>query len=155
MVEYIGLSTTISKLTDTFGIEFLESPLTLIDQHPVTGAEVTNGNVKDYTIDYQQSMNMFDKGGNHAFIFPAKYKRTFGLKEYVLNDAQPSGWVEWWNGKVDGNLGNIPLDGFQVFETNKLGVSKCKLYLSIGHRTETKEITLDYSSTTMASAVVG
>ncbi|KAF4563755.1 hypothetical protein EYR36_002996 [Pleurotus pulmonarius] len=65
--------------TMTFSISLENSNLTPISQLPSTGSESVAGDNYNYSIDFEQSMQMLQNGGNEPLLFDAKYQQSFSL----------------------------------------------------------------------------
>ncbi|KAK2462680.1 hypothetical protein APHAL10511_005296 [Amanita phalloides] len=131
-------------------------------QLPVAGTEEIRGDTRIYTIDFAQTMSMYNNGGNSSFNFSALYKRIYTLKGYSQNmyENTRAGWSLDLDTHAETHDTTRVAYGVQVYETNKLAAPECTLYFNYiwddgtfeGHSTT---FILDYSAETMAKAEVG
>ncbi|KAF4568096.1 hypothetical protein EYR36_010104 [Pleurotus pulmonarius] len=85
-------------------------------QLPPTGSGIKNGDYWNYTIAYDQIMNMFNNGGNGTLNFGAKYKEDFSRKE-LQSGGTVSGGVEFGS---EFRITDAELPGYDLatFEAN-------------------------------------
>ncbi|KAK2464889.1 hypothetical protein APHAL10511_002965 [Amanita phalloides] len=126
-------------------------------QLPITGSGTQNGETYTYTIDFGQTMSMFNNSGNSQYNFPARYKRTHSVTGFTQAELQPSTTWGWrlnniYEAKEHDQRPN--LHGLHVFETNQLGIAKCEIFCDVYWNDEAlfqahKEENLDFRAETM------
>ncbi|KAK2461076.1 hypothetical protein APHAL10511_006923 [Amanita phalloides] len=139
-----------------FGLNYdadVTGVVSFVDQLPITGSETKQGDNNLYTIDYLETMVMFNNGGNSGFNFPARYKKTYSLTKSVQTT---------WNGlrsagfDLSGSVSNPTLSGLQVLEADSLGIASVVILWEIGTQGLQREnFKIDFSAKTMEHAVVG
>ncbi|KAK2459366.1 hypothetical protein APHAL10511_008610 [Amanita phalloides] len=159
-----------SRLTNVTG----DSGLFLSTQQlPTRGSGRKEGGYTHYTIDFSQTMSMYNNSGNGAFNFSARYRKDFSLYKFTQDPfAYPPHFWECILAPSQQGVEANPVNHVQVFEANKLAVAKLRLLfifivvsqgpagIEVPSNPETvgsAELTydLDFSAETMACAEVG
>ncbi|KAF4568071.1 hypothetical protein EYR40_010533 [Pleurotus pulmonarius] len=88
-------------------------------QLPPTGSGIKNEDYWNYSISYQEIMNMFNNGGNGTLNFDAKYKEDFSRKDPLTGITLSNG-VEFGT-EFESNNTDLPafnLAGVSIFRSN-------------------------------------
>ncbi|KAK2465831.1 hypothetical protein APHAL10511_001472 [Amanita phalloides] len=152
-------------------------------QLPIIGSGKQEGDYTFYTIDFSQTMNMYNNGGNTAFQFSARYKKDFSLYRFTQEPFQfpPESWgFNLLPFEKEERVKQPTVNNVQIFEANRLTVAKILLSFVVVDpepRADSSErehgfdpattdsnnpstrayltFDLDFSAETMAAAVVG
>ncbi|KAK2460277.1 hypothetical protein APHAL10511_007666 [Amanita phalloides] len=120
---------------------------------PPSGSETVSGATRTYTIDYSQTMSMFNNGGNSPYNFPARYKRVYTLKGY--DQIEDNGrWVLRRDKSASSHDDRLSIGGLQIFEVDRFGNPECLLYFkfSLNGTPYSQRFFLDFRAQTMEDA---
>ncbi|KDQ24139.1 hypothetical protein PLEOSDRAFT_1086438 [Pleurotus ostreatus PC15] len=105
------------------------APTSVVSQKqlPPTGSGIKNEDYWNYTISYQEVMNMFNNGGNGTLNFDAKYKEDFSRKDPLAGVVLSNG-VQFGTEFESSHTGSLAQNNTDLPAFNLAGVSIFRSY---------------------------